>query len=78
MPTPETTRPHAFAATLKSFTTACGKVCRCYSLLTLAEQFPNVRRLPVSMGIALEAELHYLHWQFRRPEAAAQCADCRA
>ena len=57
MPTPKTTRPHAFAATLKSFTTVCGKVCRCYSLLRLAGQFPNVRRLPVSRRITLEAEL---------------------
>ena len=73
MPTPATTRPHAFAATLNSFTTVCGKVCRCYSLLRLAGQFPNLRRFPVSMRIALEGELQHLHWQFRRPEARTQC-----
>ncbi|HSO44983.1 MAG TPA: aconitase family protein, partial [Rhodoferax sp.] len=48
---------HAFASTLKPFTTAAGKVGQCYSLPALAGQFPNVNRLPVSMRIVLEAVL---------------------
>jgi aconitate hydratase len=48
--------PHAFAHTLKRF-----KIGRqagsLYSLPALAEQFPKVRRLPVSMRIVLESVL---------------------
>ena len=51
--------PHAFAQTVQAFTTASGKVGRCYSLPALAAQFPNVSRLPVSMRIVLEAVLRH-------------------
>ncbi|RYX88981.1 MAG: aconitate hydratase [Comamonadaceae bacterium] len=49
--------PHAFASTLKSFTTASGKSGKFYSLPALAKQFPKVPRLPVSMRIVLESVL---------------------
>ena len=38
--------PHAFAKTLKTFTTASGKTGHFYSLPALARQFPGVARLP--------------------------------
>ncbi|CAN5254908.1 aconitate hydratase [soil metagenome] len=49
--------PHAFASTLQSFQTASGKAGKFYSLPALAEQFPAVKRLPVSVRIVLESVL---------------------
>ncbi|MBC7603130.1 MAG: aconitate hydratase [Ramlibacter sp.] len=49
--------PHAFANTLKTFKTGSGKTGRFYSLTALAEQYPKVKRLPVSMRIVLESVL---------------------
>ncbi len=43
--------------TLKSFTPSAGKTGRYYSLPALAEKFPNVKRLPVSVRIVLESVL---------------------
>ena len=48
---------HAFASTLKTFQTAAGKAGKFYSLPALAEQFPAVKRLPVSVRIVLESVL---------------------
>jgi aconitate hydratase len=48
--------PHAFARTLKSFKFG-RKTGSFYSLPVLAEEFPNVKRLPVSMRIVLESVL---------------------
>ncbi|ABM38323.1 aconitate hydratase [Polaromonas naphthalenivorans] len=48
---------HAFASTLQSFQTASGKTGKLYSLPSLAEQFPMVKRLPVSIRIVLESVL---------------------
>ena len=48
---------HAFARTLKSFKTGSGKTGSFYSLPALAEEFPKVGRLPVSMRIVLESVL---------------------
>ncbi|WP_205960396.1 aconitate hydratase [Ramlibacter henchirensis] len=48
--------PHAFAHTLKSFKFG-RKTGSLYSLPVLAEEFPNIRRLPVSMRIVLESVL---------------------
>ena len=52
-----TTPKHAFAKTLKTFTTASGVEGSCYSLPTLAKLIPNVARLPVSLRIVLESVL---------------------
>jgi aconitate hydratase len=43
--------------TLKTFTPAAGKTGQYYSLPVLAETFPNVKRLPVSIRIVLESVL---------------------
>ncbi|UCU98287.1 aconitate hydratase [Acidovorax radicis] len=48
---------HAFGNTLKKFKTASGKEGRFYSLPTLARQFPQINRLPVSIRIVLESVL---------------------
>jgi aconitate hydratase len=48
---------HAFANVLKTFTMPSGKTGRFYSLPALAEMFPNIQRLPVSMRIVLESVL---------------------
>ena len=48
---------HAFAKTLKTFTTASGIEGSCYSLPALAKLIPNVARLPVSLRIVLESVL---------------------
>src|SRR5574337_1322446 len=48
---------HAFAKTLKSFTTASGKQGQLYSLPALARIFPNVARMPISLRIVLESVL---------------------
>ena len=49
--------PHNAFNTLKSFEPAAGKTGQFYSLPALAQTFPNVRRLPVSIRIVLEAVL---------------------
>ena len=48
---------HAFARTRKKFTTASGKSGQFYSLPALAKEFPQIRRLPVSLRIVLESVL---------------------
>ena len=49
--------PHAYAKTLKTFTTASGKEGQFYSLPALAKTFPGVSRLPISIRIVLESVL---------------------
>jgi aconitate hydratase len=46
-----------FANTLKNFKTAPGRAGKFYSLPALAKQFPNIKRLPVSLRIVLESIL---------------------
>ncbi|WCM87281.1 aconitate hydratase [Acidovorax sp. NCPPB 3576] len=48
---------HAFASTLKNFTTRSGKSGKFYSLPALAKQYPSIQRLPVSIRIVLESVL---------------------
>jgi aconitate hydratase len=48
---------HAFAHTLQSFKAGGGRAGKFYSLPVLAQQFPKVKRLPVSMRIVLESVL---------------------
>ncbi|MDD2881026.1 MAG: aconitate hydratase [Rhodoferax sp.] len=67
--------PHAFAFTIKPFTTASGKVGQCYSLPALATQLPNVTRLPVSMRIVLEAVLRHCDGRKVTAEHVAQVAN---
>ncbi len=49
--------PHAFAHTLKSFQTSAGTSLQYYSLPALAQTYPGIRRLPVSIRIVLESVL---------------------
>src|SRR5512139_2963401 len=49
--------PHNAFDTLKTFQPAAGKSGQFYSLPALAEKFPNVKRLPVSIRIVLESVL---------------------
>ncbi|MFY9811811.1 aconitate hydratase [Aquabacterium sp.] len=51
------TSPHAFAHTLKSFQTSAGTSLQYYSLPALAQTYPGIRRLPVSIRIVLESVL---------------------
>jgi aconitate hydratase len=46
---------HSFASTLKAFQTPSGKSGKLFSLPALTKQFPNIKRLPVSMRIVLES-----------------------
>ena len=48
---------NAFKSTFQTFQTASGKTGKFYSLPALAEQFPSVKRLPVSVRIVLESVL---------------------
>ena len=66
---------HAFAATLKSFTTASGKVGHFYSLPALAQQFPGVARLPVSLRIVLESVLRHCDGKRVTAEHVAELAN---
>jgi len=49
--------PHNSFNTLKTFQPAPGKTGQLYSLPALAQTFPNVKRLPVSIRIVLESVL---------------------
>ena len=51
------TSAHAFAHTLKSFQTSAGTSLQYYSLPALAQTYPGIRRLPVSIRIVLESVL---------------------
>jgi aconitate hydratase len=66
--------PHAFASTLQRFTTASGQSGQFYSLPALAEQFPQVKRLPVSIRIVLESVLRNCDGRKVTPEHVAQLA----
>ncbi|MDB5943608.1 MAG: acnA [Ramlibacter sp.] len=65
---------HAFANTLKSFRTASGKSGKYHSLPVLAQQFPKVSRLPVSMRIVLESVVRNCDGNKVHPEHVRQLA----
>ena len=67
--------PHAFASTRKSFMTAAGKSGQFYSLPALAEQFPHISRLPVSIRIVLESVLRHCDGRKVTAEHVAQLAN---
>jgi aconitate hydratase len=75
--TAKITRPraHAFASTRKPFRTASGRQGLLYSLPTLARQFPNVSRLPVSIRIVLESVLRNCDGLKVTPEHVAELAN---
>ena len=65
---------HAFANTLKGFKTASGKEGKFYSLPALAQQFPQIQRLPVSIRIVLESVLRNCDGRKVTPEHVEQLA----
>ena len=65
---------HPFANTVKAFKTASGKSGRLYSLPALAKQFPDIKRLPVSLRIVLESVLRHCDGERVMPEHVAQLA----
>nr|CBA33194.1 hypothetical protein Csp_B17840 [Curvibacter putative symbiont of Hydra magnipapillata] len=67
--------PHAFASTLRPFETASGKAGQLYSLPHLARQFPNIRRLPLSLRIVLESVLRNCDGRKLTPSHVAQLAN---
>ena len=66
---------HSFASTLKAFQTPSGKSGKLYSLPALSKEFPNIKRLPVSMRIVLESVLRNCDGQRVTPEHVAQVAN---
>ncbi|MFN3302807.1 MAG: aconitate hydratase AcnA [Roseateles sp.] len=68
---------HAFANTLSRFVTASGKPGQLFSLPRLAETFPNVARLPVSLRIVLESVLRNCDGKKVTAEHVAQLANWR-
>jgi len=68
------TMSHAFAKTLKSFELAEGKKAKFYSLPALAKQFPEIKRLPVSIRIVLESVLRNCDGNKITEEHVAQLA----
>lgn len=66
--------PHAFASTLASFKTASGTTGQYYSLPRLAEQFPSVAKLPVSIRLVLESVLRNCDGQRVTAEHVEQLA----
>jgi aconitate hydratase len=66
---------HLFAKTLKTFKTASGKTGQLYSLPALAEDYPKIKRLPVSMRIVLESVLRNCDGKKVTPEHVRQVAN---
>jgi aconitate hydratase len=82
MPTTKSFAPqapqHAFAKTLKTFSTASGKKGQLFSLPALAATFPGVSRLPVSIRIVLESVLRNCDGRKVTAEHVAQLARWQA
>lgn len=64
--------------TLKSFQPAAGKTGQYYSLPALAQTFPNVKRLPVSIRIVLESVLRNVDGKKVTEEHVKQLASWKA
>src|SRR6478736_241856 len=66
---------HAFAHTLKTYKAGAGRTGKFYSLPALAEEFPKIKRLPVSMRIVLESVLRNCDGQKVTAEHVRQVAN---
>ena len=75
MPLNHLSPAHPFASTVKDFKTPSGKAGKLYSLPALAKQFPNLKRLPVSLRIVLESVLRHCDGLRVTPEHVAQVAN---
>ncbi len=69
---------HAFAKTIKSFTTASGEEGKFFSLPELARTYPNVTKLPISIRIVLESVLRNCDGKRVTPGHVAQLANWQA
>src|SRR4051812_6299919 len=69
---------HAFERTRKTFSFGTGNKGSLYSLPALAEEFPTIRRLPVSMRIVLESVLRNCDGLKVTPEHVQQVANWQA
>ncbi|MGZ5182652.1 MAG: aconitase family protein, partial [Ramlibacter sp.] len=69
---------HAFERTRKTFQPGPGQRGNFYSLPALAEEIPNIRRLPVSMRIVLESVLRNCDGLKVTPEHVRQVASWKA
>ncbi len=65
---------HAFANTLTEFSTPSGRTGRFFSLPKLAERWPSVKRLPVSLRIVLESVLRNCDGKKVTPDHVEQLA----
>ncbi len=65
---------HAFASTRQRFTTASGREGQYFSLPALAQTYPNIKRLPVSIRIVLESVLRNCDGKKVATEHVAQLA----
>ena len=72
------TASHAFASTLGQFQTRSGTTGQFYSLPALAQQFPQVSRLPVSIRIVLESVLRNCDGLKVCPEHVEELAQWKA
>jgi len=68
---------HAFAATRAEFRTAPGKAGQLFSLPKLAENYPNVARMPISLRIVLESVLRNCDGKKVTPEHVRELANWR-
>ncbi|GAA4004169.1 aconitate hydratase AcnA [Comamonas faecalis] len=68
-------KSHAFASTIKPFTTASGKEGQMFSLPALARKYPSVKRLPRSIRIVLESVLRHCDGVKVTPEHVEQLAN---
>ncbi|OYU27541.1 MAG: aconitate hydratase 1 [Burkholderiales bacterium PBB2] len=69
-----TTAAHPFAGTVRHFQFGKARSGRFYSLPALAEQFPQITRLPVSLRIMLESLLRHCGEPGVTPQHVAQLA----
>ena len=65
---------HAFAHTLRTFKAGPGKTGQLFSLPALAEEFPGIARLPVSLRLVLESVLRHCDGLKVSPEHVRQLA----
>ena len=70
----EAATPHAFADTQARFTTASGRTGAFFSLPQLAQAFPNINRMPISLRIVLESVLRNCDGQKVTTEHVQQLA----
>jgi len=74
MPLQQEIQPHAYADLRKRLPSRSGRGGHYYSLPALAERYPSVSRLPVSLRIVLESVVRHCDGRKITPEHVAQLA----